>query len=170
MVSLLFGLSKLLFHDFQDLHGASLDTDSAGDALGGGILQDHDLHGAGLDTLAAANALLLVDHVHTGLGVLSDGLMLASLHALAALDADVGLGGSALGHDLDAAEILVKLLIESGGAGTDALQASHTFCALFNSELFHKRILLYRYISIDIIQGIPTKSNEKNGKFSTIYS
>ena len=136
---------ELLLDDFQNLHGASLDTDAAGDALGGGIafLQDHDLHGADFHALTAGNALLLVDHVDTGLGVLGNSLMLADLHALAALDADVGLGSIALGNDLDAAEIGIKFLIESFGAGLDALQASHTFGTLFNSELLHNRELSF---------------------------
>ena len=132
---------SLLFHDLQDLHGAGLDADAAGDALGSGILglQDHDLHGAGLHTLAAGNALFLVDHVNAGLGVLGDGLVLTGAHALAALDADVGLGSIALGNDADAAEILIKLLIECFGAGLNALQAGHTFGIFLNNELLHKK-------------------------------
>ena len=49
-------MNKLLLNDLQDLHGASLDTDTAGDALGSRILrlENHNLHGANLDTLAAA--------------------------------------------------------------------------------------------------------------------
>ena len=121
----------------------------------------HDLRGADLHALAAADGLLLVDHVHAGLGVLGDGLMLTSLHALAALDADIGLGSVALGNDTDAAEILIKLLIEGGGASLDALQASHAFCAFFNSELLHKRTLLYRYIYIDIIHAFGKKKKKK---------
>ena len=158
----------LLFDDLQDLHGAGLDTDAAGDALGSSVLHDHDLHGADLDTLATGDALLLVDHVHTGLGVLSDSLMLTDLHALAALNADVGLCSIALGNDADAAQIFVKLLIESGGTGFDALQASHALCALFNSELLHKRTLLYRYIYIDIIHGPHKKSNGKKQYYQKI--
>ena len=130
---------NLLFDDFQNLHGAGLDTDTAGDALGSGILglHDHNLHGAGLDTLTATDALLLVDHVHTGLGVLGDGFMLAGAHALAALDAHIGLGTGALSHDLDAAQIGIKFLIKCHGAGADALQTCHTFSILLNNELLH---------------------------------
>ena len=130
---------QLLFDDLQDLHGAGLDADTAGDALGCRALglQDHDLHGAGLDALAAANTGLLVDHVHAGLGVLGDGAVLTGLHALAALDADHGLCVVALGSDLDAAQIGIKLLVESGGASLNTLQASHALFALLNSQLLH---------------------------------
>ena len=130
----------LLFDDLQNLHGASLDTDAAGDALGSGIafLQNHDLHGADFDTLAAADTLLLVDHVNAGLGVLGNGLMLAGLHALAALDADIGLGRIALGNNLDAGQVGIKLLVECFGTGLNALQTCHALGTLFNSELLHR--------------------------------
>ena len=73
----------------------------------------HDLHGANLDTLATADALLLVDHEHTGLGVLSNGLMLAGAHALAALNADIGLSCAILtGNDTNAGQILIEFLIK----------------------------------------------------------
>ena len=129
----------LLFHDLQDLHGTSLDTDATGNTLGNRslFLMYHDLHGAGLDTLAAADALLLVDHVHTGLGILGDGFLLTGAHALAALDADIGLCTGALSHDLDAAQIGIKFLIKCHGAGADALQTCHTFSILLNNELLH---------------------------------
>ena len=130
---------KLLFDDFQDFHGASLDTDAAGDALGSGAIlgHDHNLHGASLNALTAGNTLLLVDHVHTGLGVLGDGFMLTGAHALAALDADIGLCTGALSHDLDAAQIGIKFLIKCHGAGADTLQTCHTFSILLNNELLH---------------------------------
>ena len=129
----------LLLHNFQQIHGAGLHADAAGDALCGGAvrLHDHDLHGAGFHTLAAGNAQLLVDHVNTGLGILSDGAILTSLHALTALDAGHGLGTGTLGNHLDAGQILMELLVESGRAGTDALQAGHAFDILFNSKLLH---------------------------------
>ena len=116
---------NLLFDNFQDTHGAGLGADAAGDALGGRILflQHHDLHGAGLNALAAAHAVLLVDHVHAGLGVLGDGIVLTGLHALAALDADIGLCTAILaGDDTDAAVVLVELLVERSGAGADTGQ------------------------------------------------
>ena len=136
---------QLLFHDLQDFHGASLDTDATSDALGGSALlcHNHNLHGADLNALAALDAQLLVDHVHAGLGVLSDSLMLTDLHALAALDADIGLGSIALGNDADAAQIFVELLIESFGASLNTLQASHTFRIFLNSELLHNRELSF---------------------------
>ena len=127
-------LLDLFLHDFQQFHRACLDADAAGDALGDGIfgLVNHHLGGADLDTLAAADAVLLVDHVHAGLGVLGDGVVLTGLHALAALDAHIGLRAGALGYNLNAAVILIKLLIESNGAGPDALQAGHTLRILFD--------------------------------------
>jgi len=98
----------------------------------------HDLHGTSLDTLAAADAVLLIDHVNTGLGILRDRIMLASLHALAALDADHGLGTAILtGNDLDAGIIGMEFLVKSLGAGLNALQANHTFHILLNSEFLH---------------------------------
>ena len=131
---------NLLFHDLQHFHGAVLDTDAAGDALGNRIflLVNHDLHGAGLDTLAAADTVLLVDHVNTGLGVLGDGTVLTGLHALTALNADHGLCTAVLtGNDLDAGVIGMKFLIECFGAGTDTFQTSHTFHIFLHSELLH---------------------------------
>lgn len=106
---------KLFFDDFQNTHGAILCTDTAGNALGSGIafLNHNDLHGAGLSTLAAANAKLLVDHVHTGLGILGNGAMLTSTHTLATLNASLGLCTAlTITHNLDAAVILMELLVE----------------------------------------------------------
>ena len=132
---------NLLFHDFQQFHGAGLDTDAAGDALGSGILrlQNHDLHGAGLDTFAAADTLLFVDHVYAGLRVLGNGLVLAGTHALATLDAGLCFGTGALGNDLDAAQIGIKFLIKGSGAGTDTLQAGHAFYIFLGNKLLHDR-------------------------------
>ena len=143
-------IGNLLFDDFQNLHGASLDADAAGDALGGGVafLLDHDLHGADFYALTARNTLLLVDHVNTGLGVLGDRLMLANFHALTALNADIGLCSIALGNDLDAGKIGIKFLIKCFGTSLHALQTSHTFGIFLNSELLHGReisfIIIYR--------------------------
>ena len=132
-------VENLLFDDLQNIHGASLDADAAGDALGSRALglQNHDLHGASFHALAAGDALLLIDHVDAGLGILGDCLMLTDLHALAALDAGHGLGTVALGNDLDAGIIGVEFLVEGFGAGLNALQASHTFNILLCNELFH---------------------------------
>ena len=131
--------SGLLFHDLQNFHGADLDANAAGNALGSRIfrLENHNLHGACFHALTAGNTLLLIDHVNAGLGILGDGLMLTSLHALTALDAGHGLGTGTLGNHLDAGQILMELLVESGRAGTDALQAGHAFDILFNSKLLH---------------------------------
>ena len=130
---------NLLLHNLQNFHGAGLGADAAGNALGGRILglEHHDLHGTSFDTLAAADTLLLVDHVHTGLGILGDGIMLTGAHALAALDTDVGLGTGALGNDLNTAQGNIKLLIKSLRAGLNTLQACHTFCIFLDSELLH---------------------------------
>ena len=129
----------LLFDDLQDFHGACLNTDTAGDALGSGIafLQNHDLHGANFNTLAARNAQLLINHINAGLGILSDGAMLANLLALTALDAGHGLSAGTLCNDLDAGQVFIEFLKESVRASTDALQASHALYILFNSKLFH---------------------------------
>ena len=134
-----FLLEKLLFDDLQNVHGAGLDTDAAGDALGSGILslEDHDLGGADLNTLTAGNTLLLIDHVHTGLGILSNCLMLTNLSALATLDTDHGLGTGTLRNNLDAGKIRMELFIECLGASLDTLQASHTLSTLFNNKLLH---------------------------------
>ena len=131
---------NLLLDNLQNLHGASLNADTAGDALGCRILglENHNLHGANGNALAAANTLLLVDHVNAGLGVLGNGFMLAGLHALAALDADIGLCRTVLGNDLNAAQIGIEFLVESIGTGTDALQTCHALGIFLNSKLFHR--------------------------------
>ena len=135
---------KLLFHDLQDLHGACLCADAAGNTLGcrALTLHNHNLHGASLDTLTTADTQLLVDHVDTGLGILSDRTMLTGSHALAALDAGIGLCAGTLCNDLNAGQIGIKFLVESGGASLNTLQASHTFSTLIDNELLHNEILL----------------------------
>ena len=132
---------NLLFDNLQDLHGASLDANAAGNALGCGTLglQNHNLHGASLYTSTAADAQLLVDHVHTGLGILGNGPVLAGFHALATLDAHIGLSSATLGHNADAAQVLVKILVECLGAGLNTLQAGHTFGIFLNNELLHRK-------------------------------
>ena len=114
---------ELFLDDFQNTHRAGLGADAAGDALGGGTLSrlNHNLHGANLYALAAGGTQLLIDHVHTGLGVLSDCTGLTDLHALATLNADIGLSTVALGNDTDAGQILVKFFIKCFGASTNAL-------------------------------------------------
>ena len=94
---------------------------------------------------AATNAQLLVDHVNAGLGVLGDGAVLTDLGALAALDASLRLGTGALGNDLDAAEILMELLIECVRAGTDTLEACHAFGIFLDSELLHNENSPFMY-------------------------
>ena len=147
---------ELLLYNFQHFHGAGLDADAAGDALGSGVLglEDHDLHGAGLHTLAAADAVLLVDHVHAGLGVLGDGVVLAGLHALAALDAHIGLGAGSLGNNLNAAQILIEFLIECLGTRTDTLQACHALNVFFYREFFHDKTNSFMYFKWGILLEI----------------
>ena len=155
----------LFFHDFQHFHGAGLGADAAGDALGGGVLQNHDLHGACLHALAAGNTLLLIDHVNAGLGVLGNGLMLTGLHALAALDADRGFGTGTLGNDLDAGQIFVKFLVESLGTSADTLQACHTLDIFLNSKLFHSKGFPFSFIFSNIILDRTENSNAKKEFF-----
>ena len=135
--------------DLQNFHGACLSTDAAGDALGSraAFLQNHDLHGASLNALTTGNAQLLVDHVDTGLGVLSDSTSLTDLHALATLDADHGLGiASLVGANLNAAESNIEFLIECLRTGLYALQTSHALLILLNGKLFHKSIYPFYYL------------------------
>ena len=131
---------ELLLDDLQKFHGAGLDTDAAGDALGSvssTFRHDHNLKGAGLDALAAANALFLIDHVNAGLGVLGDGFMFAGAHALAALDAVIHLGFAVLFHDLDAAQARIGYLIKCFGASHNAAKACHAAIVLADIQLLH---------------------------------
>lgn len=108
----------------------------------------HNLHGTGSHTGAALDTLLLIDHVNAGLGILSNGLMLACLHALAALDAYIGLGTAvSLANNLQAGQILMEFLVEGFGAGTDAGQTCHTLNVLFHRQLFHNNYLLFMFLS-----------------------
>jgi len=163
---------ELLLHDLQDFHGAGLDTNAAGDALGNGVtfFMDHDLHGADLNALAAANAQLLIDHVHAGLGILGDGTVLTSLHALAALDADIGLGTAILaGNDLNAGIVRMELLIKGFGASLNALQAGHALYIFLNSELLHNREFSFMYcLTLTLYSTISKIATGKN-KFSQKY-
>ena len=169
---LLLQVLLLLLNDLKDFHGADLDTDAAGDALGDGVafLVDHDLHGADLNALAALDTLLLVDHVHAGLGILSNGLMLTDLHALAALDADIGLGTLTLCNDLQARVILMEFLIKCFGASPDTLQTSHAGDIFLNRELLHNRGSSYILYSIDIILSLSENSNGRIQKKENNFS
>ena len=98
---------QLLLDDLQDLDGAGLYADAAGDALGSDVVfQHHDLHGAGFN-------------------------------ALAALDAGVDLGLAVLFNDLNAGQGGIGYLVECCGAGVHTAQACHAAFALFNGQLFH---------------------------------
>ena len=110
--------------DLQNLHGAYLDADAAGDALGSGShagLANHDPEGASLFALAAADAELLVDHVDAGLGILGNGALLASSNTRTALDAGHGANLTGTLYDLNAGLILMEFLIEGLRASTNAL-------------------------------------------------
>ncbi len=114
----------------------------------------HNLHGADLNTLAALYAQLLVDHVDTGLLVLGDRTGLTGLHALATLNADIGLTFTILiGNDLNAAIVHIEFLVEGFGTGLNALHASHALFSFLNSELLHigKRSFIF-FIDENIIQ------------------
>jgi hypothetical protein len=160
--------AKLLLDNFQNFHGASLGADAAGDALGNGIafLMYHDLHGADLNTLAALHAQLLVDHVDTSLLVLGDCTVLTGLHALAALNADGGLGITVLGNtDLNGAEGHVKFLVECFGTSLNALQASHALSVFLNSELLHIKNPLCFFVIQKYYTGISKKMQPKKQEF-----
>jgi hypothetical protein len=88
--------------------------------------------------------------------------MLADLHALTALNTDIGLCCGTLGYDLDARQVGIKLLVESIGASTNTLQASHTLRILFNSELLHIRGFSFSIFCIIIIQPFPRNGNKVN--------
>ena len=165
-------MRKLLFHDLQHFHGASLDTDATGDALGGSALfsHNHDLHGAGLDALATLHAQLLVDHVNAGLGVLGDSASLTDLSTLAALNADIGLSLTILAsNDLDAAQGHIIGLIECLGAGLNTLQAGHASLGFLNSELLHGKTLLYFLFTTYIILSKIRKINGNFEKITTFW-
>ena len=137
----------LFLHDLQDFHGTGLGADSAGDALGSRAFgfEHHYLHGAGLHALATADTVLLVNHINAGLGVLGNGLMFAGFHALAALNAHIGLGAGALGNNSDAAQILMKFLIKCLRTCPDTLQTGHALRVFFNREFFHDKTNSFMY-------------------------
>ena len=117
------------------------DADTASNTFCCGVLrlQDHYLHGAHFNTLATADTVLFIDHIDTGLGVLCNCFVLTDLHALAALDTSHRLCTGTLCDDLDAAKIRIELLIKSNRTSAYALQASHTFGILLDSEFLHPR-------------------------------
>ena len=148
-----FYVGLLLLDDLQDLHGASLNTDATCNALAGRTIfgSHHNLHGANLNALAAGSAELLVDHVYTGLSILGNCASLTDLSALTALDADHGLSLALLIYNLDAGQILMELLIESGGTCVNTLQACHTLATLFNTKLLHSKESPLLNINISVI-------------------
>ena len=129
----------LLLNDLQKLHGACLNANAAGDTLAGRTFSggNHNLHGAYLCALAAGGAKLLVDHVHTGLGVLRNSTGLANLHALATLDASHGLSLVSFRYNTDAGKIFIKLFVESRGTCANAFQAGHTLNILLYGKSLH---------------------------------
>ena len=130
----------LVLRDLQHFHRAGFGADAAGDTLGGvGHLRLEDQHAerAGFLALAATDAELLIDHVHTRLGVLRNCAMLAGLCALAALDAGHRAHLAVTLHNLDAGLIRVKFLIKRVGAGADTFEARHTLRIFFHGQFFH---------------------------------
>ena len=120
-------------------HRTCLGADAAGDALGsrGRVLNLHQhAERTCFLALAAADAELLVDRVDA-LGVLGDRAVLAGLRALAALNADHGLGRAVALDDLKTCLGRVKFLVERLGASADALETCHALGSLFNGQLFH---------------------------------
>ena len=142
------GICCLLFDNLKNIHGAGLGADTAGNALGSGILglQDHDLHGADFDTLAAADTLLLVDHENAGLGVLGNGLVFTGLRTLATLNADIGLGTGTLCNNPNATQVRIELLVKSGGASTNTFQTSHALNVFFYCKFLHSREYSFFYV------------------------
>ena len=136
---------KLFLHDLQDLHGTCLHANTAGNALGCRILRlhDHDLHGASFNTLTTGNAQLLIDHINASFGILGNSTLLAGTHALTTLNTGVRLCTLALGDDLNAAQIRIEFLIESGGASTDTFQTCHTLSILIDRQLLHTKDPLF---------------------------
>ena len=76
--------------------------------------------------------------------------MLAGTHALAALDANIGLCATLLaGNDLDAGIVGMELLVKCLGAGLNTLQASHAFHILLDNKLLHNKgfsFMYYKYL------------------------
>ena len=157
----------LLLNNLQHFHGAYFYADAAGNALSGGaaFLLDHNLHGADLYALAAGGTQLFINHINAGLGILSNGTGFADLSALAALDAGHRLSCAVLIHDFDAAQILVEFLVKSLGAGTDALQAGHTFNIFLNGKLLHLKRSPFQLFSF-IIQKVHRNSKYKKYNFA----
>jgi hypothetical protein len=131
---------KLLFFNFQDAHRTSLGANTAGNALGHGILllMYHHLGRTYFHTLTATDTQLLVDHIDAGLGILADRAMGAGAHAFAALYAGLDLGFALVVHDLYAALGRIKLLVEGLGAGPDAAQARHALNVFIGYKLLHR--------------------------------
>lgn len=170
---------KLLFDDFQQLHGASLGTDAAGDALGGIfyiVSLDHNMERASVLAGTATGAELLIDGVNS-LGVLGDGAVGAGSCALAALDTYHRLSLALEFNDLEGSLVLVEFLVEGLGASLNTLQASHALNIFFCGELFHNELplMVNKYFFIDyneeeqINQCISLKSRKilRNQQFTS---
>ena len=161
----------LLFNDLQDLHRTCLNADATSNTLGSSTTfrSNHDLHGANLNTLTAGGAQLLVDHVNASLRILSDGTGLTNLSTLTALDAGHRLCAATLCNNTNAGKILIEFFVESVGASTDTLQTSHALYALLNGQLLHNgksflillSYLLYRK-QFKIAMGIYQEKTESS--------
>jgi hypothetical protein len=89
----------------------------------------------------------------------------ANLSTLATLDAGHGLCAGTLGNNLNAGQILMELLVKSGGAGTNTFQTCHALNIFLNSQLLHSESYLSSLIFLAIIQDTDKNSN---GKFKIL--
>ena len=118
----------LFFNDFQQLHGAGLNTDAAGGAFAGirdGLVLDDEAEGTRFNAFSAAGAELAADHPDA-LGVLGDRAVGTDLGALAALDTGHGTDVLAALNDLQSGLIGVEFLIVCvGDRKSTRLNSSH---------------------------------------------
>ena len=124
----------LALGNLKHVHGTSLDADAAGNALGGGrhlrLINQNAERTCSL-TLATAHTELLIDHVHTGLGILRDSTLFAGSGAFTALHTGHGANFSGALNNLNAGLIRMELLMKCHRASADALQTGHTGASLF---------------------------------------
>ena len=104
------------------------------------------MEGAGLHTFAAAGAELFGNHINA-FGVLFDGSGFTGFGAFAALYADHRFGLAVFLNDLDAGLAGIRDFIESGGAGIDTFQTSHTGDILLYFQFLHTKILLNCFLT-----------------------
>jgi hypothetical protein len=115
------------------------------------------MEGTSLCALTAGGAQLLINHINTGLGILSDRTVLTSLHAFATLDTCHRLCAALPLNYANTRQIGIKGLMESIGTCANALKARHTLNILFNSKFFHLGYL--PNIIHNIIANVERKCN-----------